>query len=122
STVPIIASDQISKFGNLFAFSRANVAALVDAVKQQHLLLDEFSAKSVIGKLTEWYDGYHFSNGAGKFYPHAVIMFIRTLCSPELSPTFEKAAGYYWEQTSEKQLIQSIALANRTSILQLAPV
>ncbi|KAJ2392760.1 hypothetical protein H4S02_000610 [Coemansia sp. RSA 2611] len=101
SAAPVIASDQIRDFGDLFAFSRADIAALVDAVKQQHLLLEEFSAESVIGKLTEWYNGYHFSNGAGKFYPHAVIMFIRTLCSPELSPTLEKAAGYYREQTSK---------------------
>ncbi|KAJ2369184.1 hypothetical protein H4S01_001153 [Coemansia sp. RSA 2610] len=122
SAAPVIASDQIGDFGNLFAFSRADVAALVDAVKQQHPHLEKFSAESIMGKLTEWYDGYHFSSGAGKFNPHAVTMFIRALCLPQLSPTLEKAADYYWEQTSEKQLIRSITLANRASILQLAPV
>ncbi|KAJ2230719.1 hypothetical protein GGH97_006189, partial [Coemansia sp. RSA 475] len=46
-----------NKFGELFAFTQAEVEALVEKVQEKNPHLEMYSVELIMSKIIEWYDG-----------------------------------------------------------------
>ncbi|KAJ1873646.1 hypothetical protein LPJ55_002097 [Coemansia sp. RSA 990] len=107
---------KLKYFGELFAFTKPEVEALVSSVHQKYAATRLYSTTAIVAKAVEWYDGYCFGRCCGKFNPHAVLMFLQELCSESL----DDAARNFWEMTGNQHIVESIVLNNRINILVLA--
>ncbi|KAJ1741351.1 hypothetical protein LPJ68_002902 [Coemansia sp. RSA 1086] len=107
---------KLKYFGELFAFTKPEVEALVSSVHQKYAATRLYSTTAIVAKAVEWYDGYCFGRCCGKFNPHAVLMFLQELCSESL----DDAARNFWEMTGNQHMVESIVLNNRINILVLA--
>ncbi|KAJ2848993.1 hypothetical protein IWW36_002952 [Coemansia brasiliensis] len=107
---------ELDCFGELFAFTKPEVEALVNEVHQQYPAIRRHTVAAIIGKAVEWYDGYCFGICGGKFNPHAVLMFLQKLCATSL----DNAACNFWEKTGNQRMVEHIALNNRANIVALA--
>ncbi|KAJ2281245.1 hypothetical protein GGH14_002053 [Coemansia sp. RSA 370] len=104
-----------NKFGELFAFTQAEVEALVEKVQEKNPHLEMYSVELIMSKIIEWYDGYCFGVSVGKFNPFSVTTYLMNLCAS--SPG--GAASCYWDRTGNQDLVNRIALLNRASMLIL---
>ncbi|KAJ2827793.1 hypothetical protein IWW50_001712 [Coemansia erecta] len=104
------------EFGELFAFTKPEVEALVQRVQLQNSWVRGYSLDQIVAKIVEWYDGYCFGLFTGKFNPVAVAKFLSSLCSSPL----DRAAQCFWEETGNQSLVKRIALTNRAITMSLA--
>ncbi|KAJ2538705.1 hypothetical protein GGF49_005743 [Coemansia sp. RSA 1853] len=52
--------DSYDEFGELFAFTKLDVEALVEKVQEKNPRLEMYLIKQIMDKIIEWYDGYCF--------------------------------------------------------------
>ncbi|KAJ1732079.1 hypothetical protein LPJ61_002218 [Coemansia biformis] len=104
-------------FAALFAFTKQDVEALAQRVRETSAHVCAYTHEQIIDALTQWYCGYDFGFSHWRYNPVAVVSFLDGL----MSTSIEEAAQPYWVRTGCPHSTPRLALNHRFDMLILAP-
>ncbi|KAJ2769454.1 hypothetical protein IWQ57_003099 [Coemansia nantahalensis] len=102
---------------SLFAFSREEVAQLVDRACGSSTGLGAHSQGVILDTITTWYDGYDFGFEDKRYNPLSVMSFLRRLTRGPRNLVGQS----FWEETGNQRRIEDLARSRSADILLLAP-
>ncbi|KAJ2771921.1 hypothetical protein IWQ56_001595 [Coemansia nantahalensis] len=113
-----IRDESPGRLAALFAFTREDVAKLVERTREVSDNAGAYSQEDITDAIDTWYGGYDFGFPGKRYNPWSVLKFLEILAR---GATIEDAAAPYGVNTGGMASIAQLARRHREEILQLAP-